>query len=216
MSMALRLISALIASYLIGSIPTAFIFGRLVKGIDIRKHGSGNVGATNAFQVLGKPFGIIVLAIDILKGALPTFILPDLFGFNETIFRILIGVAVVAGHNWTIFLNFKGGKGVATSIGVLLGLSLKIPGLSIVFVLSVIIWSLTLLITGFVSLSSMLAAFFLPFLMLIFDQSLELIILGLIFCVFIIWRHKSNIKRLLSKSESQLSFSLLKRKRFPK
>jgi glycerol-3-phosphate acyltransferase PlsY len=212
---AVRLITALIVSYLIGSIPTAYIFGKLIKKIDIRKYGSGNVGATNAFRVLGRPVGILVLAIDILKGMFATTIVPDRFGIGMDIFRMLIGIAAVSGHNWTIFLNFKGGKGVATSVGVLFGLSLSIPNLSLIFGLIVIVWLIVLFITGFVSLSSMIAAFCLPVFMLVFKQSFELVILGVIFCIFIVWRHKLNIKRLLSGNESRLKFSIFKRKRFP-
>ena len=115
-----------VLSYLIGSIPTAFIFGKALKGIDIRAHGSGNVGATNAFRILGKYPGTAVLIIDMLKGVLPVVFLagwlkPGVEG------SIVAAIATVCGHNWTCFLNFKGGKGVATSAGVLIGLTIALP-----------------------------------------------------------------------------------------
>jgi len=214
MLMVIKLIISLIVSYLIGSFPTAYIFGRLFRGIDIRQHGSGNVGATNAFRVLGKAPGILVLIIDIIKGLLVTVLISNLFGLKGDFFRVIIGISAVAGHNWTVFLNFKGGRGVATSIGVLLGLAIKIPALRLVFILTVVSWILVLLISGFISLASMVASFLLPIFTVIFNQSIELVFLGIIFCLFIIWRHKPNIKRLLAGEESQLNFSLLKRKRF--
>jgi len=216
MLMALKLIISIVVSYLIGSFPTAYILGRLLKAIDIRQHGSGNVGATNVFRVLGKTAGIFVLIVDIIKGVIATVLIADFFGLKEDSLRVIIGISAVAGHNWTVFLNLKGGKGVATSVGVLLGLAVKIPALRLIFILTVGTWILTLLISGFVSLSSVLASFFLPIFMLLFNQSIEFILLGVVFCLFIIWRHRPNIKRLLAKEESQLNFCLFRRKRFPK
>ena len=115
----LKIVFAVIASYLIGAIPTAYIFGRVLKKIDIRQHGSGNVGATNAFRILGKGPGAAVLLIDVLKGAIVTSLVADIFGLTDPLMRVFLGVVVVCGHNWTVFLNFKGGKGIATSLGVL-------------------------------------------------------------------------------------------------
>lgn len=111
----LWIIITICASYLLGSIPTAYIFGRLLKGIDIRDFGSGNVGATNALRVLGKPVGITVLIIDILKGVLAVALLGNLLSAKVSflppeILRVMSGLCAIAGHNWTIFLNFKGGK----------------------------------------------------------------------------------------------------------
>ena len=128
-------ISAVLA-YLIGSIPVAYIFGRVLKGIDIREHGSGNMGATNAFRVLGKGPGVIVLILDIVKGIIPVTLLANAFGLADPLSLVIIAVAVVAGHNWPVFLGFKGGKGMATSLGVLIGLGLQLPGLRIVLGLS--------------------------------------------------------------------------------
>ncbi|MDI6606795.1 MAG: glycerol-3-phosphate acyltransferase, partial [Candidatus Omnitrophota bacterium] len=131
------IIPGIIVSYLTGSIPTAYIFGRVFKGIDIRKFGSGNVGATNALRVLGKGPAIAVLLIDAFKGFVVVTLLADLLiahlgGISAQTLRILLGIACICGHNWTVFLKFRGGKGVATTLGVLLGLSFSIPGLKFV------------------------------------------------------------------------------------
>ena len=156
---------AFIVSYLIGSIPTAYIFGRLLKKIDIRKHGSGNVGATNAFRILGKGPGTAVLLIDVFKGAIVTSLVANLFGLNDPLMRVLLGIVVVCGHNWTIFLNFKGGKGIATSLGVLVGLTIAIASIRPVVLYTFLSWILTFLISGYVSLASIVASVVLPFLL---------------------------------------------------
>jgi len=116
------LLAVAVISYLIGSIPTGFIFGKVLKGIDIRQHGSGNMGATNAFRILGKGPGSTVLALDIIKGILPVALVAGWLSPGVT-GSIIAAVAVVCWHNWTCFLNFNGGKGVATSAGVLIGLT---------------------------------------------------------------------------------------------
>ena len=106
----------------------AYIFGRVLKNLDIREHGSGNMGATNAFRVLGKGPGTIVLILDIIKGIIPVTVLANVFGLEDALSLVIISVAAVAGHNWTVFLGFKGGKGMATSLGVLIGLAIQLPG----------------------------------------------------------------------------------------
>ncbi len=212
----IKIILSLIAAYLIGSIPTAYIFARLLKGVDIRKLGSGNVGATNAFRVLGKLPGILILLIDIIKGFIcPAFIADLTILPQMELWRIILGVAAVAGHNWTIFLGFKGGKGMATSLGVLIGLAVKIAGIRIILTLSIAVWLVFFLFFGFVSLASIVAALSLPIFMAVFDQELPLVILGIVFCIFVVIRHKNNIRRLLNREEPQVRFSFLKRNRFP-
>lgn len=196
----------LLCSYLLGSIPTAYIFGKTLKGIDIRQHGSGNVGATNAFRILGKTAGTLVLVLDILKGALAIVVVGNLFGFDKVLLRVLLGVMVVVGHNWTIFLQFKGGKGIATSLGVLIGLAIQFESLRIVLAVTLLAWLIPFLISGYVSLSSMIAAVVLPIVMLMTRQSLELLGLGFVFGVFILVRHIPNIKRLLAGQERQVNF----------
>ncbi|UCB57658.1 MAG: glycerol-3-phosphate 1-O-acyltransferase PlsY [Candidatus Omnitrophota bacterium] len=203
------LILALILSYLLGSIPVGYILSRALKGIDIRKHGSGNFGATNVFRVVSPWAGIVVLVLDALKGTLPVTVLGDFLmqsspGLDEVLVRLLLGVAAVCGHNWTLFLKFKGGKGVATSAGALLGLSFKIPQLGLIAGLCLGVWILILLATGFVSLASIGASVALPLFMLGFNQPLKLIIFSVALCLFVVYRHKSNIGRLLRKEEKKI------------
>lgn len=200
----LKIICAFIASYLIGSIPTAYIFGRLIKKIDIRQHGSGNVGATNAFRILGKGPGSFVLLIDILKGAVVTSLVADLFGLTDPLMRVLLGIVVVCGHNWTVFLNFKGGKGIATSLGVLVGLTIAIASIRPVVLYTFLSWVLAFLLSGYVSLSSIVAAVVLPILTLVFPQPFAVVMLSVILCVFVVLRHRPNITRLLEGKESKV------------
>ncbi|MDO8662576.1 MAG: glycerol-3-phosphate 1-O-acyltransferase PlsY [Candidatus Omnitrophota bacterium] len=198
----------IIISYFIGSIPTAYIFGRLIKGVDIRKFGSGNVGATNALRLLGKGWGITVLVLDILKGFLPVIFLYNILGSKSNLsletFCILIGVSCICGHNWTIFLRFKGGKGVATTLGVFLGLSVIIPGLKIVLGLTILVWLVTFMIRRVISLASILAALSFPLFAILFRQSPGLTFISILLAAFIIFRHKSNIKRILAGKETRL------------
>ena len=211
MLMLIKLIFGLGLSYFLGSIPTAYIFGKLYKGIDIREHGSKNVGATNVFRTLGKVPGSIVLTLDILKGVVAVVAVSYFIQVDQVVFYILFGVAAVCGHNWTVFLNFKGGKGVATSLGVLIGLTIKIASLRLVLAFVVLIWTTVFLSTGYVSLASMIAVVFLPLLMLIFTQSLALIILGIVFCIFVVLRHRPNIQRLLNRKESRVKLPFCRR-----
>ena len=202
----MTVIIGILISYLIGSIPTAYIFGKLYKGIDIRKHGSGNVGATNVFRVLGKIPGIIVLVFDILKGVLVIVAVTGMLGMRDVPERvyILFAVCAVCGHNWTIFLKFKGGKGIATSLGVLIGLTVEIEAIRIVLLFTVLIWLICFLISGIVSLSSIIATTLLPICMVFTSQSFEIICLGVIFCIFVVLRHRPNIKRLLCGQEPRV------------
>lgn len=193
-------------SYLIGSIPTAYIFCRLLKGVDVRSVGSGNVGATNASRVLGKGWGITVLALDILKGFLTVFFFGNILPLKGTYLsdeqlRILLGLACISGHNWTIFLNFKGGKGMATTLGVLLGLAFKVSGLKLILALVILTWLLTFFLFRIVSLASLLSSISLPIYAIFLRQSFTVVILSFILCLFIILRHKSNLKRIFQSKE---------------
>lgn len=204
------ILAGTILSYLIGSIPTAFIFGRLLKGIDIRKHGSGNIGATNALRVLGTVPGIIVLLIDILKGLLPVLIIGSFLikktGVSPELALIPLAIACICGHVWTIFLNFNGGKGIATSLGVLIGLAFTVTGLNTVLILVVLLWLLVFILSRMVSLASIIAAAGLPALMALFGQSRILVIGGTILALFAIYRHKANIARILMGTEKKIYF----------
>jgi glycerol-3-phosphate acyltransferase PlsY len=194
----------IVLSYLLGSIPTAYIFGKLSKGIDIREHGSGNVGATNVFRVLGKVPGIVCLLLDVLKGVLAVVIVPRFLGLEGVLEHAVFGFFAVIGHNWTIFLKFKGGKGVATSLGILIGLTIEFPPICIVLLFTLLVWVICFFITAIISTSSIIAGFALPLLMVITDQSFEMVCLGIIFCVFITVRHRPNIKRILAGQEPQV------------
>lgn len=205
----LWILSGIIISYLAGSIPTAYIFGRALKGIDIRKFGSGNVGATNALRVLGKGPGITVLILDILKGFLSVLALGNFIGARTTFIpdealRFILGLICVCGHNWTIFLNFKGGKGLATTLGVLFGLAVKIEGLMLILGLSILLWLIVFIIARIVSLASIISAAALPILTIVFKQDKFLISFSLIFSALVIFRHKSNLKRIFQGKEPPL------------
>ncbi|MFH1692342.1 MAG: glycerol-3-phosphate 1-O-acyltransferase PlsY [Candidatus Omnitrophota bacterium] len=206
----LKIISGLIVSYVLGSIPTAYLFGRLYKGMDLRKHGSGNLGATNAFRVLGKGIGTTVLAIDILKGTASVllaglfFYSPDV-NISRNLYLCLAAIFAVCGHNWTIFLKFKGGKGIATSLGALIGFSILIDQFATTCLIIVVLWLIIFLSTGFVSLGSVICSVFLPVLGIIFHLPVEILLFLTLLSVFSIVKHKSNIFRLLQKKESRFN-----------
>ena len=207
----LWIITAIITSYLLGSCPTAYIFGRLLKGIDIRDFGSGNVGATNALRVLGKGPGIAVLLLDIFKGLAAVSILGRIFGpkipgLSREALSVLLGICCIMGHNWTIFLRFKGGKGIATSLGVLIGLAVNLQGLRIVLGLAIATWFIAFLLTRIVSLASILSALLLPVYMFLSGQPAILMFSSLILSFFVILRHRPNLNRLLQGKEPRLNF----------
>ena len=200
-----------VVSYLIGSIPTAYLLGKL-KGVDLRREGSGNLGATNAFRVLGPLAGALSLFLDIGKGLLAVTVLTNvavnfagLSGAGSADWlRIIAGIFAIAGHNWTIFLKFKGGKGVATSAGVFLGL---VPG---AVGLSLLLWLGIVALSGYVSLGSLLAALGLPLFIWFLGERIEFALFGLLIAILVIIRHRPNIKRLFRGEENKIS---LKEKR---
>lgn len=205
-----RLISAIIISYLLGSIPTGYIFARVLRHIDIRRYGSKNIGATNVFRIVGPPAGLTVLILDMLKGVIAVtvfgdFALVGLPEIDEVLLRLILGFTSVCGHNWTIFLQFKGGKGVATTVGLLLGVSFKVSALGLILGICLLLWLLVVLITGYVSLASLAASVALPIFLAVFNQPLSLIIFTVVLCLFVIYRHKSNIRRLLRGQERKIS-----------
>jgi len=185
----------LLVSYFIGSIPMAYLAGSYFKGIDIRKFGSGNVGTTNAFRVLGTGPAFLVLAGDVLKGVVSTAIGVAAGG---PFLGILAALAVLAGHNWSIFLGFKGGRGAATGAGILLTLAPK------VLLLVLLIFVGITLLTRYVSVGSIMAAGSAPFLMIAFRQPPIYIILTFIASAVIVLRHRANIKRLVRGTESRI------------
>lgn len=186
----------IVLAYLIGSIPSGLIVGKLAKGIDIREHGSGNLGATNAFRTLGVKAGSVVIAGDILKGTLATA-LPYLM--HVDIHPLLAGVIAVLGHVFPVFAKFKGGKAVATSGGVLLFYA------PLLFVTMVAVFFIFLYLTKFVSLSSMLTGIYTVIYSLFVHDKYLLIVVTLL-TVFVIYRHRANIKRIINKTEPKVKW----------
>jgi acyl phosphate:glycerol-3-phosphate acyltransferase len=196
----MSLLVALIASYALGSIPAAYIAGRS-RGIDLRKYGSGNLGATNVFRVLGPKIGVLVFAFDMAKGAVPATIFakwvdPSLFGFMpgdpHVVAGIACGVAAIVGHVRPMWLKFgKGGKGVATSGGVFLALA------PMETLLAILAFAVTVLASGYVSLGSLVTAVLLPTLLLIREgprSPMFVVCTGI--AIFVFWAHRANIARL--------------------
>lgn len=201
----MNIIIALFAAYILGSIPTSYIMGKLIKGIDIRDFGSGNVGATNALRILGTKVGVFTLIIDIGKGFLAVNIARIIIEDPTDLIMILTGLFAILGHIFTIFLKFKGGKGVAASAGVFIAL-VPVPIAIALFVFIITVW-----LSKFVSLGSILAAFTLFISELIINirnsfTKIEILIFTFIITLFIIIRHKANIQRLINGNENKISF----------
>ncbi len=187
---------AVILSYLLGSVPVGYLLVRILHGKDIRECGSGNIGATNVARVVGKKLGIITLFLDILKGLAAVMVISLIAG-DVVIVRLLCALAVIAGHNWPVFLKFRGGKGVATTAGALIGLA------PLVFISAVCVWAVVFTIWKYVSLASIIAAVSLPLFMFIYRQPASYQIMGVIVAVIGIWRHRSNISRLSAGKENK-------------
>ena len=186
----------IIAAYLLGSIPVGLVLARL-KGQDPRKVGSGNIGATNVMRAAGKTLGIITLLGDILKGLIPTG-LAILYGLSP-VFVVAIGLAAFLGHLFPVYLRFKGGKGVATALGVFLALEpVAIPILLVVFIAVLLLWR-------YVSLGSLVGTALMPVLLLLFGAPAEYVLGSLIVGVFIYWKHRENIRRIMAGTESRFS-----------
>jgi glycerol-3-phosphate acyltransferase PlsY len=205
------LLSLLCATYLMGGFPTGLIVGKLFKGVDVRRYGSGNVGATNVLRVVGKLPGLLVLLVDTAKGWAPVTFFGSLASTSgmhphpETA-RILLAVASVSGHIWNPFLQLQGGRGVATGLGVLLGLDNRV-GLAVLGV-----WLVVVAVTRYVSVASITAALAAPFLMLFLGRPLSWVWGAIGIGLAIIARHRPNILRLLQGEEHRFgSFSVRKK-----
>lgn len=189
-------IIVIIISYLLGSIPFAYIMTRLLKGIDIREVGSGNVGSTNALRTAGKTVAVTALTGDLLKGFVAVW-LGMHYGGDEL--AASCALAVVAGHCWPVFLSFKGGKGIATTAGVLLYLMPEI------FIILVLIFILIVILSRYVSLGSITVAVMFPLLTFIFNDSASISIMSFILMLMVVYRHRKNIKHLLDGTERKIS-----------
>lgn len=196
----LKLFLTAIVSYLIGSILTGEIVAKLRK-VNIRAQGSGNIGATNVYRSMGSLFGALVLIGDILKGVLVVVVGSQLGKVMGVDLAAIAGIFVIAGHNWSIFANFRGGKGIATSLGVIITLT---PA-SLLIVLPV--WLLIFFTSGFVSLASVLAAIVYPVSILtIYPGDISKLALSVILAIFALYRHKSNIIRLFQGRENRVLY----------
>lgn len=202
----------IIVAYLLGSIPTSVWISRSFYHIDIREHGSGNAGATNTFRVLGVKAGLVVFAVDILKGFaavnlihFTNYYIPD--GSNYINIQLLLGIAAMLGHIFPVYVGFKGGKGVATLFGVICAISLY-PTLIMAGIFLV-----TLIITRYVSLGSMMAGLSFPVLIVVVfkETTPSLVLFSLIIAILMLFTHQKNIERLLRKEENKANLKIKKK-----
>ncbi|OXS26244.1 MAG: acyl-phosphate glycerol 3-phosphate acyltransferase [Acetobacterium sp. MES1] len=186
-----------VAAYLIGNLNFAYILVKFLKNEDVRNYGSGNAGTTNVLRVMGKNVAIPVFLLDALKGTL--VILVGRYALNvDEVFLVLGGIAVVAGHNWPVFLQFRGGKGTATSLGVFLVYDWEVA------VIAIMIGLIVLAIWKMVSLTSMVGMTMLPIFTLLFGRSVAEIVFAFVLCLFSIYQHRKNIGRIIQGKESKL------------
>ena len=185
----------IIAAYLIGSIPTGLIFGKLIWKKDLRQYGSRNIGATNAWRILGKKAGLLVFIFDFLKGQLGVLLGALIFATPGAM--VVGGLLAMLGHMFPIFIGFRGGKGVATGLGVVAALMPKVTAIVIV------VWLVLTLITRYVSVASIVAAVLTPILAAVFNEPLIYFLFALVAAVVIVFRHKENIQRLKAGHENK-------------
>lgn len=191
----------ILVSYFLGAIPFAYIMTRLITGKDVRSYGSGNVGATNAARMLGFKYGALVAILDVLKGILAVTIAKTLLPVDApTYYLLLAALTVIIGHNWSVFLKFSGGKGVATTFGVILSLY------PLVFLIFLLIWVSLVLITRYVSLASIVSAMIVPVIVYLRTANIYHLLFTLLFAALIVFRHSSNIKRLIKGNESKMAW----------
>lgn len=184
-----------IAAYLLGSFPSSYVITKLAKGIDIREHGSRNPGATNVYRVAGLVPGILTFVADMLKGFIPVFLAVRFADNGGAVTAIVVGLSAIAGHMWTVFLNFKGGKGVATACGVFFAL-LPLPALC-----AFVTFWIVCLISRYVSLSSIIAAAVLPAVSFYAGEPRPLSVFALGVALLVIVKHKPNMVRLMNGTE---------------
>ena len=195
----MKYIAVAFLAYLIGSINSSIIVGRLWKNVDVRKLGSGNAGATNILRTLGKAPAVLVIIGDALKGVIAVILGSFFIGDQPELGAMIGGIAAVAGHNWPVFFQFKGGKGILTSAAVILMVA---PNIGI-FV--VIISILIIAITRYVSLGSMMGSILFPVFVLVMEtKNTNLLIFSIALAVLAIYRHRENLKRLLNGTESKI------------
>lgn len=215
----LNLLVIVLLSYLVGAIPTGIIMTKAVRGIDIREHGSGNMGGTNVMRILGWKYGLVVILLDALKGATAVVFIARLYlgsfpfanqtPFDDfTLVQIIAGAAAVCGHIWTIFAEFKGGKGIATGMGIVLALT------HVDILLAIGIFIIIVAVSRYVSLGSIIATASIPVIMVIRENVFHVQITGygtllpflIALAVLIVFTHRKNIQRLLAGNENKISF----------
>lgn len=202
-SSVIAFILSAISAYLVGSFPTSYLVTRMVKGIDIRQEGSKNAGATNVFRVVGKLPALATLIVDIVKGAIAVTVLAGFFysflpDMDYNFYQPFMGLMAICGHIWPVFLKFRGGKGVATTLGVAMVLA------PMVLLPSFIIWLIIFFLTNYVSLASILSLLSFPITASIFRCNFYTILVSSIICAIVIYKHKENIKRLLKGEEHKV------------
>lgn len=185
----------LLLSYLLGAVPSGYIAGRTLRGIDLRQHGSGNLGATNAFRVLGPRVAALVMLFDVMKGFVPTVVFPELAGVPTLAWAMAFGAAAIVGHVFSVFVAFRGGKGVATAAGVFLGLApwAVLAGFAV--------WLVVLRLGRMVSLASVTAAVSMSVILALTDDRPAVLALGLGVAAFIVFAHRANIARIVRGEE---------------
>lgn len=189
-------ILSIIIGYVLGSIPFGLIFGKLIWQTDLRDYGSCNIGATNAWRVIGKSAGILVFLFDFLKGFIPVLIAMHLSG--SAVVHVLAAIAAIGGHSASLFLHFKGGKGVATGLGVL---TILMPIVSLV---AFLVWLALVYTTRFVSLGSCAAALLVSVMTCLMNYPTPYLIFAILATILIIYRHKANLERLLDGTENRI------------
>ena len=190
--------SWLLASYLVGAVPASYLAARLFAGIDLREHGSRNLGATNLYRVLGWRFAIPVGLFDIAKGAVPVLLFAPRVSSSE-LFALACGLTAILGHVFSVFVGFRGGKGVATAAGVMLALTPAALGVA------ALVWAALVYLTGYVSVGSIAAAAVFPVAVLVLEppRRPEILWLDVAVALAIIWFHRANIRRLLNGTENR-------------
>ncbi len=187
---------ACLLAYLVGSIPNGLVFGKLLWHVDLREHGSHNIGATNAWRTLGKGPGFLIFVLDLLKGVIGVWFGAQIAGTPAAM--VLGGMFAIIGHSCSLFLHFKGGKGVATGLGVI---AMLMPPVTVIVFLT---WLVIVYLTRYVSLGSIVAAALVPILAWYFGYPCEYLAFSLLAAVLIIVRHRSNIQRLLAGNENKI------------
>ena len=182
--------------YLLGSVPFGILVGRAFYGVDPRSVGSGNIGTANSMRAFGRTGAVLVLLGDVFKGAIPTFVALRLLGDPWMV--AAVGLATVVGHNWSVFLRFRGGKGVATTLGVVIVLSL--PAATAFGA----VWLATAAVTRYSSLASMLGSAAVPAVLFVQRKPMPLVYYGIVALVLVVWRHESNIRRLVAGTELKI------------